>query len=511
MSNQIEGLITEKCEQRNRIAARREAVEGAPVAFLAGNASDFTPDETVGALPDTAEEALSLINARLPEGADALTADNVFIHYIEAASNNFVGDRYAFLAESTLRNIADDAAAGFAFMNSHRTGSMSTPSELPFGKTFAGEYQSGMDGQGRKRKRAVIGFYMLKGVRPNGDNGPTTDDLDRMIRGGQLQDVSVGLSRGEAICDVCSSVLNDCSHYPGTRRGMTDEQVEAQTARGIPGGRASYTIENARCNEVSGVYDGAVPGAGVKKVLLGKRNGTLNHKDWSEARNAFGSLLSGDFMTDEIFDQVAEAVHKGVQSALSTKAEADSAPAIQSEEGAEDMADNQEGARVSELEAKLQEQAAQIAKFAEEKAEAEKLAQLHAERVNKLESDARRQRFEAEVKGYAGGSAWFGDHGKHVDFLTDLAAAFGEDSAQIKFYTEQQRAHAAQVEESALFSEVGSDRAEDTDSALVQLNAISAKLQADNPRLSHAQAFDAAVTANPALYDKYLADMKGGR
>lgn len=552
---QLRGIDTEKCEQRNRIAARREDVEGVPVRFLATSEPDFAADEIAGEMPDTITGALAAINARLPEGAASLGPDDVYVHFIEAANDSFIGDRYMFLGESTLRNIAVDAAAGFAFMNSHHTGSISTPSELPFGKTFAGQYQSGVDADGKRHKRAMVGFYMLRGIRPNGEAGPTTDDLHAMIAGGQVADVSVGLTAGDARCDVCAGDLRaaGCAHAPGTRRGMTDGEIEAQGARGIPGGRASYTLEDARCGEVSAVFNGAVPGAGIKKVLSLRQRGRLNHREWKEARAAFGSLLNRDAAVDQdLFDQVAEAVESGVRSALGAspvgldepapvvaettesvardlraallqaqaEGDADLAPRREpedepvtgpeesTEEGETTMADENDltlAGDVAALRAELA--AAQLA-------QSEQAAQLAAlkERNARLEHDSRNARFTAEIEGTArGGVRWFGDADKHRTMLHALSTAFGEDSPEVSIYIEQNRAYAAQSSDSAFLREFGSDNAGEPVPAIDELQTAATRIQADNPRLTPAQAFAHATETNPALYDRYLSEMRGSK
>lgn len=231
----------------------------------------------VGKLPSSSSEALGIINGLRAEGAEPLTEADVHIHYLEAANDNFVSDRYCFLGEDTLRNIATDAAAGFAFMNSHRTGRGWSPSELPLGRTFCGRYETlpATEGEeGSATRRAVVGIYMLRGVTPNGASGPSTDDMHRMIDARTIFDCSVGLIGGEQICDVCGHGVWAydeeyrylCPHVPGTTYRMTDDEMKAQVAKGVPDGRASYTVANAGCNEVSAVWDGAVPGAGFAKA-----------------------------------------------------------------------------------------------------------------------------------------------------------------------------------------------------------------------------------------------------
>lgn len=307
----ITGLSAQKCKQRNRIAARRDGVNAVPVRLLRTTETlDGQDQVALGAMPANEAEALQRINALQPDGATPVTADDVWIHYCEAANDGFIGDRFMFLdPATTLRNIASDAESGVAFMNSHRTGGLSEPCELPFGRTFCGQYQEYRDRQGLRRCRTLVGFYMVRGVRPNGANGPSTDDLHLMIDSGTLFDVSVGLWPGpssDEICDVCGNSLYGyddrgralCPHIPGTARAMTPEQVEAQQVRGVTKGYASFTLVGYRMGEVSGVYDGAVPGAGFRKGLAHFARGEVDETTLSQCRESYASLIGKrDFAT----------------------------------------------------------------------------------------------------------------------------------------------------------------------------------------------------------------------
>lgn len=283
-----------KCQQRNRIAAKRDDVDASPLSMLPSNSGMAMP----------IDEALACINSHRATDTPELTADDVYIHYAEAANDNFIGDRFMFLDADTLRNMATDAESGVAFMNSHRTGGLSSPAELPFGRTFMGRYEDGGDS-----KRCVLGVYMLKGVYPNGQSGPSTDDLHRMIDAGTLFDVSVGLSQGRYVCDVCGVNLDtdECAHVPGTTEGMDDEQIAAQLARGVPRGCASYSICDARLSEVSAVFDGAVPGAGFRKFLSRARQG-LSTRATVQGQHAYAKLLQeGDIdMGEDIITAIKE-------------------------------------------------------------------------------------------------------------------------------------------------------------------------------------------------------------
>ncbi len=213
-----------------------------------------------GGVASTTEDALARINAS-PYVKRELAETDVYIHTIEAGSNQFVADRHCFLGESTLRNTVAAAAEGFAFMTKHAVASYNTPGENPYGRTFAAHLEQ-KDG----RTRVLLQFYMLRDHRPNGANAASTDDLDKGLVGGTLFDVSLNYKSGARLdCDICRKPLfgSDCPHVPGTKHSMTDEQVAAQTARGIPGGLATYTMNDGWPKEVSAVYDGAIPNAGT--------------------------------------------------------------------------------------------------------------------------------------------------------------------------------------------------------------------------------------------------------
>lgn len=263
-------LDRQKCHRRNVLAALRDGAECSPIRWM--GAAELAAQSERPKLPADEAAALALINRNAPK---PVKADDVYIHYMEGASDRFISDRYMFLHKTTLANIAADAEAGFAFMNSHRTGRMSQPSELPFGRAFTGQVKRYTDANGSKVRSAQLGVYMTRGIKPNGANGPSTDDLSKMIDTGSLFDVSMGLYGGTKLCDVCGENLYAadedgnylCKHYPGSNRKMDSQQVEAQKLRGVPGGVATYSLVDARPGEVSAVYGGAIPGAGFAKAF----------------------------------------------------------------------------------------------------------------------------------------------------------------------------------------------------------------------------------------------------
>lgn len=296
-----------ECNARRRMGALRDDVEAASV-YLFPRGADVSRGHGLGPgaglvfaqgeLPGDDDEAIARINLGDGDGSKGLTKDDVWIHYVEAANSNFIGDRFMFLDSSTLRNCASHASDGFSFLNSHRDGGLSAPADLPLGRTFAGRYEEFATKDGGTYRRAVLGLYMIRGINPNGKGGPSTDDLHKAIEGGTLSDVSMGLSYGSRVCDVCSQDLTEkgddgkylCPHAPGTHRQMTDEQKGAQEKRGVKGGRASYSLVDAIPREVSAVFKGAVPGAGFRKARQFALSGDFTADEGRELLSAYGSL-----------------------------------------------------------------------------------------------------------------------------------------------------------------------------------------------------------------------------
>jgi hypothetical protein len=220
-------------------------------------------------LPATVPMAMARINALLPFGAPALRPEDVFAFIGEASSSRHVPARRFSLHTSTLRNLAATANQGLALMSSHRSGMLGPDVELPVGKVFTGrvETQEGVS-------RVLVGAYLLRGIAPNGANGPSSDDLAAMIKGGVAFDLSPGLHGGRNVCDLCGREVLEmaggryaCPHLPGSHEGMTSAEIARQKARGVEDGAATYSLHDYKASELSLVFDGAVEGARVLAVL----------------------------------------------------------------------------------------------------------------------------------------------------------------------------------------------------------------------------------------------------
>lgn len=177
--------------------------------------------------------------ARLHERYALESTDAIYLFRAEI-SNDQLDSHFTHMAESTLRNYAADATAGVAFLKGHNW------RELPIGYSLNAAYEDG------GRKRVVTDFYTVGGL-------PETNDLILRMKSGLLRDVSVGFHGGEMSCDLCSRGFWDCPHIPGLKY----EIKEGDTVRSK---LATFTIEDARLSEVSGVFDGSTPGAMILKA-----------------------------------------------------------------------------------------------------------------------------------------------------------------------------------------------------------------------------------------------------
>lgn len=205
------------------------------------------------------EALMTLVRAN---AADPTIFDESPPYFWSVEGSNTREDAYSTLMHSsTLKNFADEATAGVSFQNSHRT------DELGFGRTLQGRF-IGAGGNGVARMEADV--FTTPGLNLNGVN---TDDLIRGIRSGLVKDVSVGFYLGPDgfyRCNICNERLmtNGCRHYPGVLYAPEEKEGAALV-------KATASIHNAHLAEISAVYDGATPSAGVLKARWAMEAGTL--------------------------------------------------------------------------------------------------------------------------------------------------------------------------------------------------------------------------------------------
>lgn len=175
------------------------------------------------------------------------------------ASNQTVDSYFTKMNENSLQNYVDDATdPGVQFQNSHNV------REVGFGRSLGGVV-TGRSGA----KEALIDFYAIRGLSAG---GMLSDQFIDGVRAGIYNDVSIGFTPGKMICNICGNdwlrkwdwIFDDtgtreetCTHWPGK---------EYETERGKKPVVCILDVQEARLNEVSLVYDGATPGAGIAAV-----------------------------------------------------------------------------------------------------------------------------------------------------------------------------------------------------------------------------------------------------
>jgi hypothetical protein len=246
------------------------------------------PIEALGALPDSPDAALVLANRRAKK---KMSAEQVYLYTLEATSNVYLPDRYGFLSTSTLKNAAQDANAGVAFLSSHNWDS------LPLGATTAGYYEkfAPVDGGAKGLERVLMSVYAPRGFYPNGPGSVGTDEVNQGIETGVLFDVSIGLTYGPGasmVCNVCAKDYygGECNHVRGTTFNIDEEDQKAQETAGVPGGVCTITFEGFRTTEISAVFDGAAAGAG----FLSPSNATTNNKAEGASKEATAPIATKD-------------------------------------------------------------------------------------------------------------------------------------------------------------------------------------------------------------------------
>lgn len=203
--------------------------------------------------PARIQERAIELPAGLPEGA--------FVREMEISSTR-LDSYFTHMLLSTLRNFAQEAGEGRAFLDSH------DGSKLPMGYTFGGELA---EEQGLSR--ALSNFYVVPGIRFGGRHSyASTDDYIRAVETRTARDVSVGFHGGKWICDICGGdyfSYSSCSHYGGIHYEIHHEGGESELVV------CTIGIDDAHLSEVSSVFDGATPGAMIRKAQAGVRDGQL--------------------------------------------------------------------------------------------------------------------------------------------------------------------------------------------------------------------------------------------
>ncbi len=182
-------------------------------------------------------------------------------------SNQNLDSYFTRMADSSLRNYAEDAADGVSFLDSHLH-------HQRLGYSYAGRF---MEENGTSRMLAD--FYTVRGLKLG---AMATDDFIRGVDTGLIRDLSIGFKAGPGMmyrCGVCGlDMLRDwdCEHIPGLTYSVVanpEADPESQNRQEVI---AFAWIENARLSEVSAVFDGSTPDAMiVTKATRELRGGRL--------------------------------------------------------------------------------------------------------------------------------------------------------------------------------------------------------------------------------------------
>lgn len=206
------------------------------------------------------------------------------------ASNQNVDSYYTRMDESSLENYARDASdPGVQFQNSHNGASFLGGGEVGFGRSLQGKV-SGRSGA----KEVLIDFYAIPGLQCG---NMTSDQFIRGTRTGIYADVSIGFIPGRMLCNICGNdwlkrydwIFGDtgdeesCRHWPGKEY----EVGEGKSKKKV---RCILDVMDGRLSEVSTVYDGATPGAGIAAVDMARMmsaEGKLSDSDRAFVENLY--------------------------------------------------------------------------------------------------------------------------------------------------------------------------------------------------------------------------------
>jgi hypothetical protein len=203
------------------------------------------------------------------------------------ASNDSVDSYWTWMDETSLQNYARDASdPGVQFQVSHNGAGLFGGGEVGFGRSLGGEVKN----KGRNAKECLIDFYTIRGLACG---NVTSDGFIDGARAGIYADVSIGFQPGEMICNICGHDFlkrsfwgdseDECNHWPG-------REYEIDGGKGKKTIRCILQVKNGRLHEVSLVYDGATPGAGIAAVDVARMaaaNGDLAASDTAILENLY--------------------------------------------------------------------------------------------------------------------------------------------------------------------------------------------------------------------------------
>lgn len=187
--------------------------------------------------------------------------ENPFVRSAEISSNRLDSYFTRMDPATTLRNYAQQAAAGVSILDSHNS------YRLGVGYSFTGEVTTGEDGA----TVVLSDWYTIPGLRFGSTHSfASTDDYIKAVEAKIVRKISVGFYGGRHVCDICKQNYYswDCPHIGGIEYEIEDETGRHRVT-------ATATIFDANLAEYSLVYMNATPGASLRKMEREVKEGRL--------------------------------------------------------------------------------------------------------------------------------------------------------------------------------------------------------------------------------------------
>jgi hypothetical protein len=228
---------------------------------------------------DTKDKLLELAKSKAPE-PDIFEAHPPYFYFAEI-SNDLVNCYYLSFQKPVLTSWVDTLKEGVQFQAFHQNNS-------PIGHSIYGWQDNTGD-----RERVIGAFYALPGIQLN--QYMSNDSFIAGVKSASLRDVSVGMYVEEVECNICGGDPtdwigkwfgeSDCEHYLGEQYPITDakgkETGETVTCIGL--------VNKGMLNEVSQVYDGGAPMAGIIPAMqLSRSQGLLDPRLQDRLESRFG-------------------------------------------------------------------------------------------------------------------------------------------------------------------------------------------------------------------------------
>lgn len=225
----------------------------------------------------TDDELFKIVTDKFARETSNLSPADIFFFPAEISNQN-LDSYYTKMAESSLKNYAEDATNGVSFQNSHKT------RDLGVGYVINGEYVE-------TQKKVLADIYTVRGLKLNADLD--TDNFIRGVQAGLIRDVSIGFKGGidyKETCNLCGENYwsYECRHVAGMMYEIADNPNADPSIQNSNEQLAFVWVENARLSEVSAVYDGATPDAMIlTKAMREERAGRLSSTMRTELQKRF--------------------------------------------------------------------------------------------------------------------------------------------------------------------------------------------------------------------------------